>query len=85
MDNYILTTLGRMNGSVHKAGWRKGCGWPSWRKGKGKVHPRTDHEGSEVESKYSFTLSLTSALDGVAVQRHAPAVLPPAKDPVPTI
>ena len=42
------------------------------RKVKGKVH----HEGSELEYKYSSTLSFASALDGVAVQRHAPAVLP---------
>ena len=27
----------------------------------------------------SFTLSLTSALDGVGGQRHAPAALPPGK------
>jgi len=46
--------------------------------GKGKVHPRTDHEGPEGEKRYSFTFSLTSALDGVVGgQRHAPAVLPP--------
>ena len=31
---------------------------------------------------YSFTLSLTSAIDGLGGQRHAPAVLPPGKDPV---
>jgi hypothetical protein len=29
---------------------------------KGKVHPRTGHEGPEGESRYSSTLSLTSAL-----------------------
>jgi len=29
--------------------------------------------------RYSCTLSLTSALDGVGGQRHAPAVLPPEK------
>ena len=29
------------------------------------------------ESRYSSTLSLTSALDGVDGQRHAPAALPP--------
>ena len=40
-------------------------------KGKGKVHPITDHEGPEGEWKYSFTLSLTSGLDGVGGQRHA--------------
>jgi len=34
---------------------------------KGKVHPRTDHEGAEGEYRYSYTLSLTSALDGVVV------------------
>ena len=28
---------------------------------------------------YSYTLSLTSAVDGVGGQRHAPAVLPPRK------
>jgi hypothetical protein len=31
---------------------------------KGKVHPRTGHEGPEGEQRYSPTLSLTSALDG---------------------
>jgi hypothetical protein len=31
---------------------------------------------------YSSTLSLTSALDGVGGQRHAPAALPPAKKPI---
>jgi hypothetical protein len=28
---------------------------------------------------YSYTLSLTSALDGVGGQRHAPAALPPGR------
>jgi len=32
--------------------------------GKGKVHPITDHEGPEVEYRYSSTLSLTPAPDG---------------------
>jgi len=30
---------------------------------------------------YSYTLSLTSALDGVSGQRHASAALPPGKRP----
>ena len=30
---------------------------------------------------YSCTLSLTSAVDGVGGQRHAPATLPPEKKP----
>ena len=46
-------------------------------KGKGKGHPRTGHEDPEGEQRYSSTLSLTSALDGVGGQRHAPAALPP--------
>jgi hypothetical protein len=45
--------------------------------GKGKVRPRTDHKSPEGE--YSPTLSLTSALNGVDVQRHVPAALPPGK------
>jgi len=44
-------------------------------KGKGKVHPITGHEVSKEEKRYSSTLSLTSALDGVGSQRHAPAAL----------
>jgi len=44
-----------------------------------KVYPRTGHEGPEVENRYSSTLSLTSALDGMGGQRHAPADLPQGK------
>jgi hypothetical protein len=44
-----------------------------------KFHPRTGHEGPEGELRYSSTLSLTSALDGVVGQRHAPAALSPGK------
>jgi hypothetical protein len=32
-------------------------------KGKGKIHPRTGHEGPEGEQSYTSTLSLTSAID----------------------
>jgi len=45
-------------------------------KGKGKVQPRTNHEGSEEEKRYSSTLSLTSVLDGMGAQRHFPAAIP---------
>jgi hypothetical protein len=31
---------------------------------KGKMHPRTSHEGPKEEQRYSPTLFLTSALDG---------------------
>jgi hypothetical protein len=41
-----------------------------------KVHHRTGHEGREVEWRYSSTLSLTLALDGVSGERHAPDALP---------
>jgi hypothetical protein len=37
------------------------------------------HEISVREWRYSSSLSLTSALDGVADQRHDLAVLPPEK------
>ena len=46
---------------------------------KGKVHPLTGHEGPVGEQRYSSTLSLTSALDWLGGQRHAPAALPPGK------
>jgi len=45
-------------------------------KDKGNVHPRSGHEGPEWELRYSYTLSLTSALDGVSGQRYATAALP---------
>ena len=44
-----------------------------------KVQPRKSHESPEVEKRYSSTLSLTSALDGMGGQRHAPAALPRGK------
>jgi hypothetical protein len=43
------------------------------------------YEGPEWEWRYSPTLSLTSALNGVGGQRHAPAALPPKKDPAPIV
>ena len=44
-----------------------------------KIHPRTGHESPEGEKRYRCTLSLTSALEAVGGQRHAPARLPPVK------
>ena len=49
----------------------------------GKGHPITSHEDPEVEMRYSSTLSLTSTLDEVGGQRHAPAALPPGKNRYP--
>ena len=37
------------------------------------------HEGLEGKSRYSSTLSLTSAIDGVGGQRNAQAALPTGK------
>jgi hypothetical protein len=47
--------------------------------GKGKFYPWTEHGGPREEYKYSCTLSLTSALDGIGSQRHASDNLPPVK------
>jgi len=44
-----------------------------------KVLHWTGHKGTQGEQRQSPTLSLTSALDGVDGQRHAPAALPPGK------
>jgi len=48
--------------------------------GKGKVHPRTGHEGPEVEQRYSSTLSLTSLLEGWVVNAR-PRLLYPLERP----
>jgi len=48
-------------------------------KGRDKDHSRTGHEGQEGEYRYSSTLSLTSALDGVGGQLHVPASLVPGR------
>jgi hypothetical protein len=40
---------------------------------------KTGHESPQVEYRYSSTLSLTSALDGVGGQRHDTAALAPGK------
>jgi len=47
--------------------------------GKDTVHSRKCHEGPEGEYRCSSTLSLTPALYGVGVQRHAPPALSPGK------
>jgi hypothetical protein len=60
--------------------WRRVPNLSPQCKVKGKVHPRTGHEGPEGKQRDSSTLSLTSALDGVGSQRHAPAALPPGKE-----
>jgi len=56
-----------------------GLGGEILRKFKGEFHHRTGNEGQKEEKRYSSTLSLTSALDGVGGQRHASAALPPGK------
>ena len=51
-------------------------------KGKGKFHPRTGHEDPEGAQRYSSTHFLTSVLDGVGGQCHAPATLLPGRRPI---
>ena len=47
---------------------------------KGKVHPRTGHEGPKGEQRYSSTLSLTSALDGGCQSLPHPGHFFPGKE-----
>jgi hypothetical protein len=54
---------------------------PSRVKNKSKFRPGTRHEGTEGEQRHSSILSLTSALDRVGGQRHAPAALSSGKKP----
>jgi hypothetical protein len=54
-------------------------------KGKGKVHPRTGHEGPEGEKMYSSTLSLTSVLDGGGWSTPHSGHFTPGNDPVPIV
>jgi len=54
--------------------------------GKGKVRPRTGHEGPEWGKRYSSTISLTSAVDGVWLVSATPSSLYPwERDPVPIV
>ena len=52
---------------------------------KGKVNPRTGHEGPEGEERYSSILSLTSALDGVGWSTPRPGRFTLGKDTVPIV
>jgi hypothetical protein len=73
----------------------EGWAWRYWwikcyKRTKFRVHkrngqPRTGHEGPWGEQRYSSTLSLTSALDGVGGQHHAPATLPWEREPIPIV
>jgi hypothetical protein len=47
---------------------------------KGKVHPRTGHEGPEGEYRYSSTLSLTLALDEGGWSTPRPGRFTPGKE-----
>jgi len=54
-------------------------------KGKGKVHPRTNHEDPEGEQRYISTLSLTLALDVGGWSTPRPGRFTTGKDPVPIV
>ena len=49
-------------------------------RGKSKVYPTADHEGPQRDEQYICSLSLTSVLDRVGGQGHAPAALPPGEE-----
>jgi len=49
-------------------------------KGEGKVCPVTSHEGPEGESCYSYTVCLTTALDGGGWSMPCPARFHPGKE-----
>jgi hypothetical protein len=52
---------------------------------KGKVHPRTGHEGPEGDWRYSSTVSLISTIDGGGWSKPRPGPFTPGKDPVPIV
>jgi hypothetical protein len=52
---------------------------------KSKGHPRPAHEGPEGDYRYSFTLSVTSALDGDGWSTPRPGRFTRGKDPVPFV
>jgi len=56
----------RIHNEKYKGREREACLYSGKGKGKAKaIHPMTGHESLEGEYRYSSTLSLTSALDGV--------------------
>jgi hypothetical protein len=55
-------------------------GYLNWQTDNGKVYPRTGHKGPEGEYRYSFTLSLTSALDGGGWSLPHPSHFAPRKE-----
>jgi len=75
VDSLHVPCRFKSSGTLHRVLW-SGKG-----KAKGKNHPRTGHESLDRKYRYSSTLSLTSALDGVGGQRRAPATLPLGKRP----
>jgi len=54
-------------------------------KGKGKVHPRTGHEGPEGEKMYSSALPSTSALDRGGWSTPCPGHFTPGNNSVPIV
>jgi hypothetical protein len=52
---------------------------------KGKIHSITGHEDPEREYMYSYTLSLTSALDVGEWSKPHPGHFTPGKGPVPIV
>ena len=71
---------GHLNGRRHSEIVRLYYGIILKGKCKGKFRPRISHEGPEVEQRYSSTLSLTSALDGVGWSTPRPGCYTPGNE-----
>ena len=70
---------------IKRPGGKADCCLPS-RKTRNKVHPIICHEDKEVQQRYRFTLSLTSALDAGGLSNATPRkIYPREKDPVPIV
>jgi len=52
---------------------------------RGKIHPRTGHEGLQGKKRHSSTLSLTSTLDGGGWSTSLPGLFTSGSDSVPVV
>ena len=84
--NYLLTlyvqgAIFLLKGDKNRKNWS--CCHFNIGKFKGKFHPRTGHEGPEVEKTSSSTLPSTSGLDGGGWSTPRHGRFTSGKDPVP--
>ena len=90
-DDYIITFYGQVSASVEVLIINpKLCfallSMTSWFCcSEGKVHPVTSNEGTGGEYRYSYTLSLSSTLDGGEWLTPCPSCFAPINHPVPLV